>query len=158
MDVATRRVSLTMLLAAALLAGCAGRPARPAQPAADAAPWIAPMQAVQLAAAASGRDVSGVFALTVQATGEDRGRLFLNSERDYRDPRNLSIAVDPQAEAGLAQRFGTPLQATLRGKRLLVSGAARRVRIDFTVDGKPSGKYYYQTHVRVTDPDQIRAL
>jgi len=32
---------------------------------------------------------------------------------------------------------------------------AVRTRIDFTSGGRPTGKYYYQTHVVVTDPAQI---
>ena len=45
-----------------------------------------------------------------------------------------------------------------RGKRILVSGTAMRTRIDVTVDGRQSGKYYYQTHVRVAQASQIKVL
>jgi len=43
----------------------------------------------------------------------------------------------------------------LIGRKIYVRGQARTVRIDFTVDAQPSGKYYYQTHVLVSDPVQI---
>jgi len=38
---------------------------------------------------------------------------------------------------------------------IATSGTARRERIDFTANGAPTGKYYYQTHVRVSDAAQI---
>ena len=98
-----------------------------------------------------------MFALTVKGTGRT-DKVHLNSETDYRDPRNLSIAVLPAAAAQLEEILGSPPEIALRGKRILVSGTARRTRIDFVVDDKPTGKYYYQTHVRVTDASQIQIL
>src|SRR5690606_32596351 len=102
------------------------------------------------AAAAPRTGVTGVFVMTVKATGRTN-KLHLNSEADYRDPRNLSIAVMPRATEDLEAILQAPAEVALEGKRILVSGTARRTRIDFVVGGKPSGKYYYQTHVRVTD-------
>ena len=144
------RIAL-ILVAGALVAACSTIPK------AGAGLWIDPGQAVLRAADAPHTGVTGVFAMTVKATGVIRS-VYLNSERDYRDPRNLSIEVVPAVAAELEARLGAPAQAVLRGKRILVSGTARRVRIDFTIDGQPSGKYYYQTHVRVTDASQIKVL
>jgi hypothetical protein len=142
------------LLAAlfASLAGCATDPRITPD-----ARWIDPSQAVQLASAAAPRGVSGVFALTVQSAARP-GPLYLNSERDYRDPRDLTVVVLPEAAAALAQRLHSEPEQELRGKHILVAGQARRVRIDFIADGRPSGKYYYQTHVVVTDAAQIQLL
>ena len=141
----------SIVLAIALATGCATVP----QP--ETTSWIDPGQAVLRAAAAPRLGVTGVFALTVKATGRT-DRVHLNSERDYRDPRNLSVAVMPGAAAELQALLKSPPEVALRGKRILVAGTARRVRIDFIVDDKPSGKYYYQTHVRVTDASQIQVL
>ncbi|WP_431635713.1 hypothetical protein ACQVBX_17395 [Dyella sp. KULCS107] len=142
------------LLAAlfAALGGCATDPRITPD-----ARWIDPSQAVQLAAAAAPRGVSGVFALTVQATARP-GPLYLNSERDYRDQRDLTVVVLPAAAKALAERLHGEPERALRGRRILVAGWARRVRIDFLADGRPSGKYYYQTHVLVTDATQIQLL
>lgn len=142
------------LLAALLapLAGCATDPRITPD-----ARWIDPTQAVQLAAAAAPRGVSGVFALTVQSAAQP-GPLYLNSERDYRDQRDLTVVVLPAAAKALAERLHGEPERVLRGRRILVAGWARRVRIDFVVDGRPSGKYYYQTHVVVTDAAQIQPL
>lgn len=75
-----------------LLANCAsvprGEPAGTSQ-----AAWIAPHQAVLLAADAAPAGVEGTFALTVLGTGSQRDQLFLNSESDYRDQRSLTVAM-----------------------------------------------------------------
>lgn len=115
-----------------------------------------PMEAILKAADVAPAPVSGVFDLTVRAAGFDRGTLYLNSEADYRDQRNLTISIRPTALAALQKRFGSELVARFKGHRILVLGQARRVRIDFIEDGKPSGKYYYQTHVLVVGPDQVQ--
>ncbi|HEX5305829.1 MAG TPA: hypothetical protein VFW82_07080 [Dyella sp.] len=136
------------------LAGCATDPRITPD-----ARWIDPSQAVQLAAAAAPRGVSGVFALTVQnAARPGPGPLYLNSERDYRDQRDLTVVVLPEAAKALAERLHDDPERELRGRRILVAGQARRVRIDFVADGRPTGKYYYQTHVVVTDAAQIQLL
>ena len=97
------------------------------------------------------------FTLRVRATGRAGGILYLNSEADYRDQRALTIAVLPSAQAALRVRYGPEPDAYLRGRAIRVRGRARRVRSNFMDDGQPTGKYYYQTHVRVTDADQIQA-
>lgn len=142
------------LLAAlfAALGGCATDPRITPD-----ARWIDPSQAVQLAAAAAPRGISGVFALTVQAAARP-GPLYLNSERDYRDQRDLTVVVLPAVAKALSERLHGEPERVLRGRRILVAGWARRVRIDFVADGRPSGKYYYQTHVLVTDATQIQLL
>ncbi len=141
---------LLLALPLFLLAACATRPGS-----VDAGQWIAPGDAVQLAAAAPQRGVTGVFAMTVRGTGTTR-RTHLNSEEDYRDQRNLSVTVWPAAAAQLTGEFGAPPHVALLGKQILVAGTARRVRIDFISEGQRTGKYYYQTHVDVTDASQIQ--
>lgn len=139
-------------LVVALLAGCDNAP-----PTASGAEWIEPSKAVQLAAASPDDGVTGVFYMTVKATGLT-DRLHLNSESDYRDQRNLSIAVEPGAARELAEALGAPPQFALKDKHILVSGTAKRARIVFTAGGMPTDKYYYQTHVVVTKASQIKVL
>ena len=135
----------------ALVAGCAS-PGRPA----DAA-WTDPGQAVLLAAAQPNAGFTGTFTLTVQGAGRTSD-VHLNSQSDYRDPRNLSITILPSTAAELERKLGAPLEEALMGKHILVTGTALRTRVDFLVDGQPSGKYYYQTHVRVANSWQIQVL
>ncbi|NBD95744.1 MAG: hypothetical protein GVY11_04620 [Gammaproteobacteria bacterium] len=137
-----------------VLVGCAGTQPKPSADSGDQS-WITPQQAVMSAAEAAPAGVDGTFAMTVRATGAQNGRTYLNSEQDYRDQRNLTVALSPRAAAQLAQRLGAPPSVGLRGENILVRGTARRTRINFFANGQMTGKYYYQTHVDVTDANQV---
>jgi hypothetical protein len=115
-------------------------------------------QAVMAAAESAPNGVTGTFALMVRRAEMVGPRLFLNSQADYRDQRNLSIAIQHGALGALRQKLGGDPQSMLKDKDIRVTGVARRTRIDFTENGKPTGKYYYQTHVAVTDPSQIAII
>ena len=156
-----------LVITTAVLTGCAsssdtsaraphlqsGQPgaASPAQ-----ADWIQPVQAVQRAADAAPGGVTGVFAMRVTTTGTQDGMTYLNSEQDYRDQRNLTIALPPAVVRQLESRLGADVRTALQGRQILVRGEAKRVRINFIANGRPTDKYYYQTHVRVTDAGQIQ--
>lgn len=133
------------------LAGCTFRSADIKYPAGT----ILPFEAVQRAAYAASKPVYGLFWLRVQATGTMKGEVYLNSEKDYRDQRNITIVIKPAAAKALEKKLGRSPATAYIHKSILVRGAARRVTIYFAIDGKPSAKYYYQTHVYVTDPGQI---
>ena len=100
--------------------------------------------------------VAGEFELTVRAVGSDRGRIFLNSETDYRDRNCLTVAI-PNALAQSLFNSTDPkvLEQRLVGKSMVVGGIARRVRIDIIDDGKPTGKYYYQVHLPANSGSQF---
>jgi len=152
--------SKILLLASltALLLGCESTLKKDA-PFAREADWISPMQAIFMAAEAAPAAVEGAFIMEVRGSGSQNGLIYLNSESDYRDQRSLTVSISPRAARQLAQRFGQPPRRALEGERILVQGAAARTRIDFiSANGWPSGKYYYQTHVRVTDGRQIQVL
>lgn len=117
---------------------------------------IVARDAILAAADAAPGSVSGTFVLEVRASGRQSGRIFLNSEKDYRDQRNLTVAIQPTVFESLRRRLGDWPDVALAGKLIHVRGAARRVRIDFLDNhGRPSGKYYYQTHINVTQANQI---
>ena len=124
--------------------------------------FISPIEAIQLAAEAAELTESstaiakGVFALTIQATGSSDKMIYLNSELDYRDQRNLTIAIPSGIANYLTDLYGSKPQDFFKGKSILVNGEAKRVRINFTTYGKPSNKYYYQTQVPITSADQIK--
>lgn len=146
---------VAVLVSASLLASCQSAPVSPNL---DAAGGMSAQQAVMAAASAAPRGVPGTFALVVQRAEMVGPRLFLNSEKDYRDQRNLSIAVEPSALPLLRQAHGPDLRAALVGRDIRVRGVARRVRIGFTSNGRPTGKYYFQTHVTVTSSAQITVV
>ena len=144
---------IRLMIVAGLLAtaGCAG-PAR-----LDAGD-IEPAEAVRLAAAAVPGGVPGRFVLTVRSTGAQDGNVYLDSELDYRDQRTLVVEVRPLAQQQLGYRLDRPIGSALVGHTIRVYGEARRVRIDFTAAGRPTGKYYYQTHVAVDRAEQLQLL
>ena len=91
--------------------------------------------------------VSGIFELVVRSAGRADGQLYLNSQPDYRDQRNLAVEVTPAVERALQARLGGPIEQSLLRRTIAVRGTARRTRIDFNHDGAPTGLYYYQTHL-----------
>jgi hypothetical protein len=120
---------------------------------------FSPREAVEAAAGAEGKPVGGIFDLRVRATGATAHHVYLNSERDYRDQPNLSVAISRGAAAEIARRKGTTGHRLFENRSVRVYGAAQRVRVDFLdPSGRPTGKYYYQTHVRVNDPRQLQLV
>lgn len=123
-------------------------------------PLSVPAQTVMSAAGVAPDWLPGVFALQVQGSGRGRGReagyIFLNSEADYRDPRNVTVNFSPAAAAAYRKEHGVDPDVALRGKPLLIYGFARQRKIDFTHNGAPTGKYYFQTHIVITDADQVQ--
>lgn len=109
---------------------------------------LSPAQAV-INAAEMPNGVSGVFEMVVRATGRQHGFLYLNSESDYRDPRNLTIVVAPEQEQALIKRLGGPIETSVLQKAIAVRGTAKKVKIDFTMGGHATGKYYFQTHLNL---------
>jgi hypothetical protein len=134
-------VSLSAISAVALLAAIAASQTTPLR--------LSPAQAV-INAAEMPEGIGGVFEMVVRATGRQGEFLYLNSEVDYRDPRNLTIVVAPADEAALVSRLGGPVDTTILKKVIAVRGVARKTRIDFLSDGRPTGKYYFQTHLRLS--------
>ena len=117
------------------------------------AAYITPYDAIWRAAADPRHGVTGTFKLTVRAFGDQLGVVYLNSEEDYRDRRNISIDLKPRSQEGMAMKFGKP--APLIGKTILVAGTAKREKIVFIANGNVTSKYYYQTHIEVTSAGQI---
>lgn len=101
---------------------------------------------------------AGRFALEVRGSGEDDGDAFLNSQADYRDQRTLTVRIPASARSAFTARFGEDPTAFFSGKTIAVTGQARRVQIDFLNAGRPTGLYYFQTHVVASDPDQIAVI
>jgi hypothetical protein len=118
---------------------------------------MSPVEAVTYASYLAPKGaLAGDFEMEVKGVGEDRGQLFLNSEIDYRDRNCLTIAMPLAVARRLTGKTDmADIKAAFAGKRISVRGVARRVRIDFTEGGKPTGKYYYQVHVPIGRPDQL---
>src|SRR4051794_1183846 len=76
---------------------------------------ILPAEAVKAAAADSSFGKRGSFAMLVRATGKSHGHVYLNSEVDYRNPRNLSINIGIQTVKQLARQLGSPPDEFYKG-------------------------------------------
>lgn len=148
-----RKLLLPLVLGLGALSGCASTPKPAASPASSA--WVTPVQAILLAADAAPRRVHGTFAMRVQSTGAQGNGTFLNSEPDYRDQRNLTVALSPRAADQLWKRLGSDPLVALKGRNILVTGSAIRTKIYFFADGEMTDKYYYQTHVNITDASEL---
>ncbi len=108
-----------------------------------------------LAADAGTQGAPGLFVMKVQASGRHHDRLYLNSETDYRDPRNLSLVFAPEAVAAFKRKHGDEPDVFLQGKKITALGAAQQVKIHFFANGAPTEKYYYQTQMVVSKPEHI---
>ncbi len=119
---------------------------------------LSPVEAIAYADDAGTKaGISGKFLMIVQAVGETNDTVFLNSEEDYRDRNCLTIAVRKSVMDRIVKSGGfASAESAFRGKQIVISGTARKVRIDFLGnDRKRTGKYYYQIHVPVRDAKQI---
>jgi len=102
--------------------------------------------------------VRGTFKFQIKASGVKRGEVFLNTEVDYRDRRAITIALAPGVVSEFTHRYGASPDTYFVDKYIEVSGEAKRIRIDFISRGRMTNKYYYQTHINVTQLNQIRVL
>lgn len=143
---------VSLILITLSLIGC-----QPSQT--NTAPWFTPREAIEAAAEAAPEKVAGKFVATIQASGRDGNMFYLNTEKDYRDQRNLSFAVSPGAQQELVTRYGPIFEDILIGHELTISGYAERVTI-WILDGhgQRTDLYYYQTHVNVFTLSQIEGL
>ncbi|WP_293764322.1 hypothetical protein [uncultured Paraglaciecola sp.] len=116
------------------------------------------MEIIRSAAEFAPNGVKGEYILKVKAAGNQGPFVYLNTELDYRDQRSVTVAIHPKLIPLFVAKYGTTPQKYLVDKSISVTGQAKRIKIDFTSQGKPSGKYYYQTHIRVMDISQIKVV
>lgn len=116
------------------------------------------MDIIKAAADSAPKGVLGQYTLQIVATGSQGQYVYLNTEKDYRDQRAVTVALHPKVIAQLSAKYGMPPQEYFLNKAIVVNGKAQRVKIAFLSDGKPTGKYYYQTHVRVMDISQLKVV
>ena len=113
------------------------------------------MRLIEQAAEVAPEGVEGEFFVHIQATGQQKLHVFLNTQLDYRDRRNLTIDIAPKAVKQLYEIYDESPHTYLLDKNIIVKGLAQQVKIYIFVDGKKLSKYYYQTHIRVNSPEQI---
>lgn len=119
-----------------------------------------PTEAIRLAATRSdGIEVQVVMDVQSASTGKDleAGIVFLNSEPDYRNLNSLNVTLSPEVVRKLVlERKIDPIQGFLH-HTIRVTGTAKRVQIAI-LQGSYAGSFYYQTHLEVTNADNIQLL
>lgn len=116
------------------------------------------MEIIKVAADSAPHGVPGQYTLQIVATGSQGQYVYLNTEKDYRDQRSVTVALHPNLITQLTAKYGVPPQEYFIGKAIMVSGKAQRVKIAFLSGGKPTDKYYYQTHIRLRDISQLTVV
>lgn len=116
------------------------------------------MDIISEAADAVPNGVSGEFILNIKASGKQGEFIYLNTELDYRDQRSITVAIHPSLATQFEAKYGMQAQDYFVGKSILVKGQAKRIRINFNSQGRNTGKYYYQTHIRVLELSQIEVV
>lgn len=96
--------------------------------------------------------------MDVCAAGADGPRGFLNSRRDYRDRGSLNVELPVSVRRDLAERLGGDPIDVLRGQRIAVYGQARQVRINLLREGRRTGRYYFQTQLRLNAADLLEII
>lgn len=116
------------------------------------------MEMIRMAAESAPKGVEGEYTLKIEASGRQRGVLYLNTELDYRDQRNITVSIKPEVAVRLSQQYGQDPAEYLIGKSIVVEGRVERKKIYFIANGQFSEKYYYQTHISVVDTSQIKVV
>ena len=140
-----------LILFSLILSGCSNYAKKSEQ-------TITPSQAIEYSAASAPDSYKGIFEMNVKAGNLRERMIFLNSELDYRDQRNLTVVIRPNVAIELTKKYGEDPLKHLLNKRIVVKGEAERMKIWMFYKTKKLNKYYYQTHVFVNSADQISIL
>jgi len=112
---------------------------------------LTPAQAISRAAAASPKPVRAVFQFKVASAAKAAGGYYLDSERSFRSPSNLGIAIRGSAMPALTKKYGADLKSALVGKTIKVIGEVRRLSVGKNHSGTA-------TQVEVTTAGQILSV
>ena len=116
------------------------------------------MEIIEAAASAAPDSVLGEYTLHIVASGAQNHFVYLNTEKDYRDQRAVTVALNPRIISQLTAKYGMSPEQFFVDKTIVVAGEAQRVKIILGRNHKPTDKYYYQTHIRLMDISQILAV
>ena len=116
------------------------------------------MEIIRSAAEAAPESVDGEYILHIKTADSQGDFVYLNTELDYRDQRSVTVSIHPSVIPQFEAKYGRHLQQFFLNKSISVTGQAKRITITLNFQGKSTGKYYYQTHIRVIDIAQIKVL
>lgn len=102
--------------------------------------------------------IRGTFQIPIKATGSQHDVVYLNSNLDYREPTNITLALAPFVIEAFTSTYKSSPELYFINKTLEVTGKVERIKIYMYENGKRTKRYYFQTHIRVTSIDQIKVL
>jgi hypothetical protein len=70
-----------------------------------------------------------VFEFKVASAAKARNGYYLDSERNYRSPQNLGVAIRASAMPALTKKYGSDLSSAFVGKTVKVIGEVRRLSV-----------------------------
>src|SRR5439155_21456815 len=76
---------------------------------------LTPAQAISRAAAASPKPVRALFQFRVQSAAKTRDGFYLDSEKNFRSPANLGVAIKASAMPALTKKYGNDLKSAFVG-------------------------------------------
>ncbi len=135
----------------ATLGGCAVQ-----QSVSPAKAGLTALDAIVMSEQTAPEPVPGVFSLHIKNADKVGDVVYLNTEFDYRDRRNVTLVLTPRMLQEFAASYPDqqPQQYFL-GRNIVVNGAASRQTIWFISQGKKTEKYYFQTHIPIWYSGQI---
>ena len=116
------------------------------------------MRLIEQTAINAPNGVKGTFQFSIKAAGVEREIVYLNTEFDYRDRRNITVALHPRTVAAFTKKYGSSPEVYFINKNIEVTGEARQIKIWFVSKGIRTEKYYFQTHIRIKSINQIKVL
>ncbi len=102
--------------------------------------------------------IKGRFVMVVRAREQKGTVTLLKSESDQRSPTCLTIVISSQAWAQWSAVLGRSALAKVEGKKLRVSGVARRESVLRKTVNAMKTESYYRTQIEIESPDQIEVI
>jgi hypothetical protein len=90
---------------------------------------LTPAEAISRAAAASPKPVRAVFQFRVQNAAKSRDGYYVDSEKNFRSPSNLGLAIRASAMPALTKKYGADLKSAFLGKTIKAIGEVRRLSV-----------------------------
>jgi len=116
-------------------------------------------ETTSLALKADPSGVVGKFRITVREVIWQHDRLFLISDKNYRDPRTLVVVVNGDTARDVLRGKSQTAEQYFLGHDIRATGLARRVRIFLKDrDGNLTRSSYEQTRVIIGDATDLDVL
>lgn len=115
---------------------------------------LSPLEAIEASKTTPNTCVAVSVRMDVRGSGIADGRLYLNSEINYRSPKSLNVAIQPSVVSTMMKDTQISPKDYFLNRCIIVTGKLCQVGIYIRGQGheKPA---YYQSQLPVFDPSQI---